>query len=133
MNYLVIAIAALILVGLSYLGYILIFSKEKLTDEDECPWPTTTYEPPAPGYYDGGRSMPSDPPGTLEPNNRSDDPNVTWYTWNPNGAGDIPIKGPLKCNNISNSPCTWDGVGQCLKLGNQVIDANGKIISEMIN
>ena len=34
MNYLVIAIAALILAGLSYLSYILLFNKEKITDTD---------------------------------------------------------------------------------------------------
>lgn len=125
MNYLVIAIAALILVGLSYLGYILIFSKEKLTDEDECPGGFP--------YPDTGRSMPEYAPGTLYANDDSPDPNVTWYTWNPNGTDGIPIKGPLKCDNIQKSPCGWNGAQGCLALNNHVIDANGKIISGMYN
>ena len=111
MNYLVIAIVALIIAGLSYLGYILLSNKEKLTDDTDDCWP-----PP-------GQSMPSaDPPYRylyVIPNSDGENTYTFTGTKNPRVSGAIQLDKSLTCTN--NTKCaSWNGALDCLNNGGKV-------------
>ena len=111
MNYLVIAIVALIIAGLSYLGYILLSNKEKLTDDTDDCWP-----PP-------GRSMPTaDPPDRhlyVIPNSDGENTYTFVGTQNPLVLGAIQLDKDLICTN--NTKCaSWNGALDCLNNGGKV-------------
>jgi hypothetical protein len=115
MNYLVIAIVALIIAGLSYLGYILLSNKEKLTDDDQCRWSPV------------GRSMPSaDPIGGrylyVIPNQDGENTYTFIGTDDRGDPGTIQLDKSLQCTPLEGlgEYCGWSGARGCLEHGGEV-------------